>query len=126
MQNFTDPHQLAPAAPDAPSIVAPSTVDPSTASMLFSVLQSCSYATTMSTREINEWIDKELGEEEVDSTYHTNKAELDLPLDDTFNHGISLSDFDGPEIQIDNNIDSEICTSNNLDFRLTMASLTPR
>ena len=111
VQDLTDPRQLATSAPEAPSVAAPSTADPSTAFIPSSILQACSSATTMSTREINEFIAKELQGEEAESAYRKNDLELDLPLDDTFDCGISLDDF---ELHNDSNVDSEICT-NKLD-----------
>ena len=93
-QDLTDPRQLATSAPEAPSIAAPSTADPSTASVQSSILEACSSATTMSTREINEYLTKELQGEEAESAYHKSSLELDVPLDDTLDCGISFDDFD--------------------------------
>ena len=56
--------------------------------------------------------------EEAESAYRTNDPEFNLPLEDSFDCGISLSDFDEPETHIDNHVDSEICTDNNLDFEI--------
>ena len=109
-QDLTEPRQLATAAADTPSTVAPTMADPSIASASLSI----SSPTTMSTREFNECLDG-LADEEVKSTFHTNKTGLDRPLEDTFDYGISLSDFTEPEIQIDNNVDMQIGDSNNLN-----------
>ena len=76
----------------------------------------------MSTRELNEWLEIGLAEQEVESTYRTNKPELDLPLDDTFDCEISLPDFTGPEIQINDNIDTLICNDNNLNSEIQHSS----
>ena len=54
----------------------------------------------MSTQELNRWLDS-LGDEEVESTFTTNQAISGKPVEDTFEHGISLDDFTGPEIQIE-------------------------
>ena len=62
---------------------------------------------------------EELQCEEAESAYRTNDPELDQPLEDSFDCGISLSDFDDLETHIDNHVDSEICTNNNnLDFEI--------
>ena len=62
VQDLTDPRQLATSAPEATSVAAPSTADPSTASIPSSILQACSSATTMSTREMHELIEELQGE----------------------------------------------------------------
>ena len=71
----------------------------------------------MSTRELNEWLDS-LGDEEVKSTFTANQIGSDGPLEDTFDCGISLSDFTEPEIQIDNNVNMQVCENNNLDHEV--------
>ena len=117
VQDLTDPRQLAISVPEATSVAAPSTADPSTASIPSSILQACSSATTMSTREMHELIE-ELQGEEAESAYRANDPELDLSLEDGFDCGISFNDFDEPETHIDNHVDSEICANNNLDFEI--------
>ena len=64
----------------------------------------------MSTREMHELIE-ELQGEEAESAYRTNDPELDLSLEDSFDCGISFSDFDELETHIDNHV--EICANNN-------------
>ena len=51
----------------------------------------------MSTQELNKWLDS-LGDEEVESTFVTNQDISGEPLEDTFEYGISLDDFTGPEV----------------------------
>ena len=54
----------------------------------------------MSTQELNKWLDS-LGDEEVESTLATNQVISGAPVENTFEYGISLDDFTGPEIQIE-------------------------
>jgi len=104
-QDLTDPQQLARGAPEAPSTaLAPS-----------SIPEACSPATTMSTGEIDKFMMKELQGEEAESAYRTGNVNFDLPLDESFDCGISLDDFYEPAIHNDSNVDSEIFTNTNLD-----------
>ena len=61
---------------------------------------------------------EELQGEEAESAYRINDPEINLPLEESFDCGISLSDFDEPETHIDNHVDSEICTNNNFDSEI--------
>src|SRR6185369_5658854 len=45
-------------------------------------------------------------------------VDFDVPLDDTFDCGISLDDFYEPANHIDSNVDSEIFTNSNLDSEI--------
>ena len=71
----------------------PGTADP----FVIAASLSLSSATTMSTQELNRWLDS-LGDEEVESTFTTNQAISGRSVEDTFEHGISLDDFTGAEI----------------------------
>ena len=96
-------------APDITSTMAPVTVDPSAASASLSF----SSATTMSTQELNKWLDS-LGDEEVESTFAASQATSGEPLENTFEYGISLDDFTGPKIQIENNDDMQTGDSDSI------------
>ena len=68
----------------------------------------------MSTQELNKWLDS-LGDEEVESTLGANQAISEEPLENTVEHGISLDDFTGPEIEIEGNDDMQTGDSDNID-----------
>ena len=108
-QDLTEPRQLATAAPDSTSTTVPTTADPSVEPVSLSIL----FATTMSTQELNKWLDS-LGDKGVESTFTINQIRSDGPLKDTFDCGISVSDFTEPEIQIDSSIDMQTCETNNI------------
>ena len=112
-QDLTEPRQIATAAPDTTSTTVPTMVDPSVASASLSF----SSATTMSTQELNKWMDS-LGDEEVESTFSANQIGSEEPFEDTFDCGISLSDFTEPEIQIDNNDDMQTCDKSSIGCKI--------
>ena len=76
----------------------------------------------MSTGELDRFMMTELQGEEAESAYNTSNIDFNLPLDESFDCGISLDDFYEPAIHNDSNVDSEIFTNTNLDPRLVQPS----
>jgi hypothetical protein len=72
----------------------------------------------MSTGKIDRFMMKELQGEEAESAYRTSNFGIDLPLDESFDCGISLDDFYEPATHNDSNVDSEVFTNTNLDSEI--------
>ena len=70
----------------------------------------------MSTQELNRWLDS-LGDEEVESTFTANQATSVKLVEDTFEHGISLDDFTGPEIQIESKASMQTGDSDSISLK---------
>ena len=92
MQDMTGPKEKITATTEIAS-ATPGTTSPSI------IATSFSSATTMSTQELNKWLDS-LGDEEIESTRAKNQVSPGTLVDNPFEYGISLDDFTGPEVQM--------------------------